>query len=313
MSHEGAQGIGVGSALCGRYLVVETMPAAFGSLYMAVDQAATDAREAGAMYRLKILDARLWTDTAMVAAVQSGTARRERERLRHPHILSIPQIARDEGRNISFAISELREGVSLSRFIAERRRRGARPLGFVEAWPMVKGLGDGLQHIHDAGFVHTDLKPSNVFVEQDGTTSVMDLSHLLPRRDDRAVRELGNERMNDCGPCGVTLGYASLEMMRGAYPEPRDDLFALAVVVYMLLTHTHPFNRKPADDAHAALMSPSPVDGLSRRSMTALLKGLAFERRDRQPDVATFLNEFGGQRTSAGLLQKARTLFASRS
>lgn len=309
MSHEGAAGIGVGSVLCGRYLVTEANSnGAFGALYMAIDQAASNARERGARYRLRVLDERRWGDVAAVAAVQSQAARSER--LRHPHIFSTGHIARDEGLNIFFAVAELREGVSLSRFINERRRQ-ASPLSFGEAWPMVKGLGDGLQHIHDAGFVYTDLKPSNVFVDVDGTTSVMELRPLQPRRDGGAARPPRNERSTDFGP-GITVGFASPEMMRGAYPEPRDDLFALAIVVYMLLTLTHPFDRKSADEAHVALMVPKAIDGLSQRSMTALEKGLAFERRDRQPDVAAFLDEFCSPRPFRGLLQKARSWFASR-
>ena len=49
----------------------------------------------------------------------------------------------------------------------------------------------------------------------------------------------------------LTPAYASPEMLEGQAPDPRDDVFALACIIYELLTGRHPFGRAPALTARA--------------------------------------------------------------
>ena len=78
----------------------------------------------------------------------------------------------------------------------------------------------------------------------------------------------------------ISPAYASLEMLQGAEPDPRDDIYALACVTYELLTGHHPFNRIDAAKAAAQRLQPAPVRGLSRAQWHGLRRGLAFDQPD---------------------------------
>ncbi|MBV8741457.1 MAG: hypothetical protein JOZ12_06695, partial [Sinobacteraceae bacterium] len=102
--------------------------------------------------------------------------------------------------------------------------------------------------------------------------------------------ERGEKTIFDAGQLGaISPAYASLEMLQGAEPDPRDDIYALACVTYELLTGHHPFNRIDAAKAAAQRLQPAPVRGLSRAQWHGLRRGLAFERSARTPTAAEFV------------------------
>src|SRR5262249_22383357 len=87
----------------------------------------------------------------------------------------------------------------------------------------------------------------------------------------------------------LTPAYASLERWNGLVPEPRDDIFAFALVAYELLTGEHPYGRKTAPEALATRHAVQPVPGLNRRQWRALNRGLALQRADRSATIGELL------------------------
>src|SRR5204862_416013 len=87
-------------------------------------------------------------------------------RLQHPNIVQIFDIGEADG--APFLALELLEGGSL----AERARRSPQPPG--EAARLVQTLARAVQHAHEQGVVHRDLKPTNVLLTATGTLKVSD-------------------------------------------------------------------------------------------------------------------------------------------
>ncbi len=111
-------------------------------------------------------------------------------------------------------------------------------LNYVEAvlW-ISSGLADGLAHAHERGIVHRDLKPANILLTDEGQAMLLDfnLAHDTKPRGSAAVAQIGG-----------TLPYMAPEQL-DAYRgetlriEHRSDIYALGVILYELLTGTHPF------------------------------------------------------------------------
>src|SRR6185437_8296861 len=75
-------------------------------------------------------------------------------------------------------------------------------------------------------------------------------------------------------------------------PDPRDDIYALACVVYYIFSGQHPFGRVSAKTAFETRLVPQRIPSLSRRQWDVLKRGLAFKREDRVATVAEFLEHF---------------------
>jgi len=97
-------------------------------------------------------------------------------------------------------------------------------------------LTDPLDFIHQAGVVHGDLKPSNVFLREDETPVLMDFGLAS-----RARGTLGREALVVTGRPRGSLPYIAPEVIRGQIPDPRADLYAIGCMLYESVTGQPPF------------------------------------------------------------------------
>lgn len=95
-------------------------------------------------------------------------------------------------------------------------------------WPDIARLGKqiawALQHIHDQGVVHGDIKPSNIIITKDGTAKLLDFGSAR----DKTQHDTG-QALN-----GFTPQYATRERQAGETAEPADDIHALACLIHRL-------------------------------------------------------------------------------
>ncbi|HSG35343.1 MAG TPA: serine/threonine-protein kinase, partial [Sphingomonadaceae bacterium] len=222
-------------------------------------------------------------------ALQREASRQQK--LAHPNIATVYDFDQTED-GLAFLVMELLEGQPLNEFIKKTvKPKGGLP--FSEAFPIVQGLGNALVYAHERNIVHSDFKPGNCFITHEGQMKVLDFGIARAVKAPGAAE--GETTIFDPGKLGaLTPAYASLEMLEGEEPDPRDDIYALACVAYELLAGKHPFNKIPANKARDAGLSPEPIKGLKRKQWRGLQRGLAFKREDRSQTTAQFLEEFEG-------------------
>lgn len=235
-------------------------------------------------------------------------------RLVHTNIVAVHHLGVDAATSDVYMVMEFLDGQSLADIIKDRKDASRGGFSFQEAWPIIRGLGEALQYAHDNELVHSDFKPGNCFLCRDGKVKVIDfgIARALPMHTQSANQSDAvdgqGERTVFSVKGAMTVPYASLEMREGLDPDRRDDVYALALVSYELLTMRHPFwHVDPEDPKQARMVKlgaveardlglvPPAIKGLSTRQMRALRRGLAFERDARTPDVRTFLRELEGK------------------
>lgn len=131
----------------------------------------------------------------------------------HPNVLSyLDSWEEDEALYIQ---TELCESGNLARFLWEYGRVFPR-LDEARVWKIIVDLSNGLRFIHEAGVIHLDLKPSNIFLTKDGRFKIGDfgMASLWPRKPSTALTG-GFEREGD-------KLYLAPEVLQGRYGKAAD-------------------------------------------------------------------------------------------
>jgi serine/threonine protein kinase len=261
-----------------------------GIVYRARDLRKEETNDRDPYVALKVLSDEFRRDPRMVIALQREA--RKAQTLAHPNITTVYDFDRDDA--TVFLTMEVLDGDPLNTLI-EKHPQG---LQRAEAMPIIRGLCLGLAYAHNKSIVHSDFKPGNVFVTADKRTKILDfgIARAAPAGTfGDAAAAASQQTQFDAGELGaLTPSYASCEMFEGKEPHPSDDVFALAIVVYQLLSGRHPFDFVPAPEARKRGLTPEPIKGIKRREWRALLRGLAFERAARSPNAAAFLKDLEG-------------------
>jgi len=146
-------------------------------------------------------------------------------------------------------------------------------------------VGRALRYVHQAGVLHRDIKPDNIFVERtDGQPVLIDFG---------AARELGKD--DPTGIPIVTSGFSPPEQYDAAgRQDERSDIYAFSATLYWMLTGTPPQDalaRHSHDDLVRLGERIDPDFRYSRRLGDAIMRGLSLAPADRQANVDAFLDD----------------------
>ncbi len=202
--------------------------------------------------------------------------------LSHHNIVAV--IDRGEYAGSPFIVLEYISGENLKQLLV---RQG--PLSVERALELTIEIADGLAFAHQKGFVHRDVKPQNVLLNNKGEAKVTDFGIARPLE--------AQEGETQTGTVLGTCDYISPEQAQGRRVDERTDVYSLGIVLYELLTGKVPFTGENfVAVAMQHINAPPPPVSLDRpevprRVEAAIDKALAKEPEDRFETMAAFADE----------------------
>jgi serine/threonine-protein kinase len=202
-------------------------------------------------------------------------------RLRHAAIVQVLDVGRtDEGD--PFLVMELLDGECLADVLDREGRLDA-----VTALRVILPVAGALEAMHAKGILHRDVKPDNVFLSRD------DAGRWQPKLIDFGLARLGDHtgagRITQRGVVVGTPVYLSPERLRGEEAGVGDDVWALCVVLYLLVTGEVPFEGESVVELLVALAGdePSPLasHGISDPALWDILRRGLGPRSTRWPSM----------------------------
>lgn len=186
--------------------------------------------------------------------------------------------------------------------LRDRMRRHG-PLGFAEAIDIASQLLDALDAVHEAGVVHRDVKPANVFLADDGV-KLIDFG--VAARIGQASNDLRTESLEAFG----TVDYLAPErILEQPSVDHRVDIWSAGITLFVALTGAHPFRRERWDDqVRVTLLDDPPLVSGFRRDVPigvdhVLRTALAKTPERRFPSARAFrsaLRAVAGPKTRIG-------------
>jgi len=170
--------------------------------------------------------------------------------LRSPHTVAIYDFGVAENGSLYYAMEYL-QGLNAEALV---ERYGAQPAGRVAAF--LRQAIESLEEAHDAGLIHRDVKPSNVFITRLGKRT--DFVKLLDFGLVKALADPSGATATTRSETTGTPAFMAPEQVRGDEVDARTDIYGLGCVAYFLLTGAVVFNRSGAMAMAVAHLSDQP-------------------------------------------------------
>jgi serine/threonine protein kinase len=291
IAQQAQAGSGVGSLLKKRFFLDQVLgQGGMGTVYKTKDLRKVEAEDPNPYIATKILNHGFKDHPNAFVTLQQEAAKSHT--LAHPNIVTVHDFDRDG--DTLFMTMELLEGAPLDHLIKARGQKG---LNKDKAFKIVRDMCSALAYAHQRHIIHADFKPGNVFVCNDGTTKVLDFGIS------RAASKETQRHKFDAGQLGaLTPAYATIEMMNDEALAFTDDVYALACVVYEVLTGRHPYNNQSALDAKVQGLKLKPVEGLTHKEWKALSHALALQKDQRTATIDDFVDGFLPKRSPLALM-----------
>lgn len=274
-----------GTVLKDRFLLLKEIgKGGLSTVYKARDLVAAKAGLADPNVAIKTIRAAENVDPDVIALMH-----REARRLRdlvHPNIVRVYDM--DRQGDVHFMVMELLEGQTLAQLL---RKAPDKRLPAARLYRLITDLAAALEHAHASGIIHADLKPGNVFVQNNGMAKLIDFNIAYPIA--RPIKTREEDTVVILARFGaVTPAYASPQRLTGAEPCEADDVFSLAMIAYLASCGARPFGKTNALEAHKEGLNMPRPEGLSFLRWRALKAGLSLDDSGRTASVTRFADSF---------------------
>ncbi len=171
--------------------------------------------------------------------------------LAHPGVVRIERVGFDEG--VHWFVMELIEGRSLAILIDEQRRRGLPKRAEIQLLvTRIAKVADALDHVHERGILHRDVKPSNIILRSDGEPVLTDFG-IARASFDLPLTMTG-------GVVGTPYYMAPEQLEAHGSTDVRSDVFSLGATLYEALTNVRPFEAATTVGVQARILGADPRD-----------------------------------------------------
>ncbi len=175
----------------------------------------------------------------MSGASMPGATERFLREARAAAALDHPNIARvfdvDKAGATPFMVMEYVDGTNLHQLVADHG-----PLSVERAAEYVRQAALGLQHAHEHGLIHRDIKPGNLILDRNGTVKMLDLG--LARFFDSAKNENLTQKFDEKSILGTADFISPEQAMNSSKVDIRADIYSLGCTMYYLLLRRFPFD-----------------------------------------------------------------------
>lgn len=209
--------------------------------------------------------------------------------LSHPNIVSLVDYGVEDGR--AFLVMELLRGRTVGELLDEED-----VLAPERAFHILRQVVRALRYAHGEGLLHRDLKPDNVFLQSLPDTP--DHVRLLDFGFAKFVGDEGKDGppLTQAGTVFGTPRYMAPEQLTGGSVDGRADLYAVAVILYEMLSGRRPFEGEVRDVLKAKVTTDAPRLGAVAPDLEVapeleafLARALATRREERFADAEAFL------------------------
>ena len=186
--------------------------------------------------------------------------------LSHPNIVKVYDVS--YGDKLQYIVMEYVEGITLKEYIEQQG-----VISWKETVHFTTQILRALQHAHDKGIVHRDIKPQNIMLLENGTIKVTDFGIARFSRSEKRT-------MTDTAIGSVH--YISPEQARGDITDDKSDIYSVGVVMYEMLTGQLPFQSDNSVSVAIMQLQTDPVkpreinssipEGLEQITMRAMQK-----------------------------------------
>ena len=201
--------------------------------------------------------------------------------LSHPNIVKVYDVS--FGDRIQYIVMEFIDGITLKQYIEQQGE-----LKWREALYFTVQILQALQHAHEKGIIHRDIKPQNIMLLEDGTIKVMDFG--IARFTQAETQTMTDKAIG-------SVHYIAPEQARGGYINDKADIYSVGVMLYEMLTGQLPFvadnavsvaiMQMQAEPTPPTRINPSIPKGLEEITMHAMEKNPA----QRFPSAADMLED----------------------
>lgn len=188
--------------------------------------------------------------------------------LQHPHVVTVYAVRSSS--TVHAIVMQLVDGRSLDAVLADRGKLPLHLAGIILA-----EAASGLQHAHDRGVIHRDVKPANVLIDHDGRAIVSDFG--IARRE-------SGPRTTETGLVVGTWAYMSPEQRSADSVTAATDQYALGVMAFELLTGQLPFVGTPAEMLRAHLYQEPPSLRALRPDVSASVEAVVHRMLAKAPE-----------------------------
>ena len=252
-----------GHLLDGRFLITEVLSrSGMATIFKAEDQ-----QNGNQLVAVKVPHLEFESDPNFFSRFQ----REERIglELNHPFILKFIPV---ENRSRPYIVTEYLKGCTLEHLL-----KAMHPLPEKDAIKIASLICEAIQHMHDHGVVHRDLKPQNVMICCDGTIRIMDFGiarDVISRR----ITRMGNSTSMG------TPDYMAPEQVKGKRADKRTDIYSLGALFYEMLTGVVPFqDENPWAALNARVTGDPEAPRKVNRELSAQVEEIVLRALQRDP------------------------------